>query len=911
MAFDLSKLAKAAAQGVSQNPQLILEIDGVSTLYGVERIKKFVRIGDPGLLIDGSWTIGGFNEVADQDDLISFDGSTTTITQQLLQDKGGASSVSAIQISLLDINEAITRLISPGVVVNELLGRKARVYLGYSDTAFPDDFVTIFSGIIDNIDGGAMITLNVAHPEAGKRFDIFQEGSTKLTAPADFRSLTIQGLTYTTRRDVVGTVSITYNNGGVAGLEVVTVVGTAISVLMQSGVSTASQIRNAIENKLEALSLVSVSIETGMASTVQTAQASTNLESDLTLDVESTASFLTPADNGTLRTYVRIDDEIIEYTGLTDTSFTGCTREAMFAEDPRTQGDQHQTGTEVKSFYRLQGDAFSLALKLMLSGDEYFLTDEKITSIQVTPDNGVIANAIYFQGIIAGDRFGLVPGDFCTITGDQESANNFTLRTITEVVSVDGGSYIVVDGAPLVTNSNPSGVIAFKSKYNVLPLGAGLNLGGDQVDVPEFERLRDLFFSAIFTYDFYLTSTEKGKDFIDTDLLFPTGAYSIPRKGKISVGFTSPPLSIAILPVLDSDNTVQPQTNKIVRTINRYFYNNVVFKYNQNVLDNSRYLSGKITVDADSKLQIKVGNKSLTVLARGLRPSSDNDVIISQISNRMLERYRFAAEITKAKFLYGEAFYIDVGDAVVYGDQQLNLIDTRRGVRGFDKRIFEVVNKSLDIKTGAVVLDLLDTHYLNEGRYGVFGPASNTGVGSTTSVLKLKASYGTSSALSEKLKWQGYIGEKIAVRSEDWSVYAETTLMGFDPSDNNKIIVGPALGFTPPEDYIIEPPIYPGLDLGAAYKNQHCFFDPTISVVAGTSQTVFDVGAGDIAKLFVGATLMLRLEDWTQVSPEVKISGIAGNTVTVDKSLGFIPTSSHLIDFVGFSDDAGSAYRFI
>lgn len=72
------------------------------------------------------------------------------------------------------------------------------------------------------------------------------------------------------------TISITYTGGGTAGAEVVTVVGTAISVQIQNSVSTATQIQTAINASTAAAALVYVIIS-GTGSTAQTTQSITSL----------------------------------------------------------------------------------------------------------------------------------------------------------------------------------------------------------------------------------------------------------------------------------------------------------------------------------------------------------------------------------------------------------------------------------------------------------------------------------------------------------------------------------------------------------------------------------------------------------------------------------------------------------
>ena len=69
---------------------------------------------------------------------------------------------------------------------------------------------------------------------------------------------------------------------------------------------------------------------------------------DTTLNVVDAAEFILPADGTTLRTYVRIEDDIIQYTGKTTTSLTGCTRGAL-----GTTAVSHDIEATEESFYRV------------------------------------------------------------------------------------------------------------------------------------------------------------------------------------------------------------------------------------------------------------------------------------------------------------------------------------------------------------------------------------------------------------------------------------------------------------------------------------------------------------------------------------------------------------------------------
>lgn len=820
MAIKLTPRTQALTTSISQKPQLILKIKGDPRYFGIGLIKKFVRIGDPGLEVGNDWKIGGYNNVENQLDLISLDGTTNSVAQQLSQDKGGTSSISAIQISLLDKDGLMTKLITPGEVFTDILGLDAEVYLGYQETAFPQDFIVLFQGVIDEITATGTIILNIAHPDQKKRVNIFTKTTTELVG--------------------------------------------------------------ALNN------------------------------SATTITVTTTEGYLLPADGGTLRTYVRIDDEVIEYTGLTPTTFTGCVRGAFVLQDGRTLAKAHDDGASVDSWYRLIGPCMDLALKIMLSGvDQYFAEDVDVGDFVDVEQVGLIPNAIYFPGINVDDRYGIVTGDFITTTGDIYAANNVSLKTISQVARTPFGSYIVVDGVSFVQSNGSPAVISFASKYNVLPDAVGLNMGGTQVDVPEFERIKSTFAGSLLTYDFYMKDTVVAKDFIDTQLLFPTGAYSLPRKGKTSVGFTSPPLRISDTKKLDHTNTIKPQTNSLKRSTNKYFYNNIVYVYHESVIDDGKFLRGTIADGEDSKNQIKVGNKNFVIFANGLRPTGDTLTQIELISKRLLDRWQFAAESIKIQGFYGDLFAVDVGDIVLYGSPELQLPDTKSASRNFKARLFEMVNKTLYIKDGYVAAELVDTNYLTDGRYGIFSPSSFVDAGSTTTLIKIKKSFQLDDLTLETDKWSDYLGQKILVHSEDWSYQEETRLLGFTGSG----LQVEALSGAPLEDYLVDIVEYfvnPLDDTdGSIYKNVHCFFDPAIEIDSAASDTVFTVASGEGAKFFNGGKVVVHSEDFSTLSPERTVSDVSGDQITVSGSLGYTPAPGDIVDLIGFSDDNGAPYRYI
>ena len=86
-------------------------------------------------------------------------------------------------MALVDKAREVTNLISPGNVVPDILFRRCKIWLGYEGTAWRDDFIVIFRGVIDQIDAGSgLVTMNIAHPDQKKRSRILESVESDLSA---------------------------------------------------------------------------------------------------------------------------------------------------------------------------------------------------------------------------------------------------------------------------------------------------------------------------------------------------------------------------------------------------------------------------------------------------------------------------------------------------------------------------------------------------------------------------------------------------------------------------------------------------------------------------------------------------------------------------------------------------------
>lgn len=905
MSYKLTQRTKDALARELIEPNLVLVIDGALKKYAV-RIAKQQITYDSGLFYDAPGLFyDGLIERQDTEDLISLSGTTTSISQQLEPDKGAASSTQTLTLKLIDRNEQITQLASPGVVMPDVLYQDARLYFGLYETAFPDDYIEIFNGKVMAVNPKVgTIDFVITHPDDVKRSSIYEKQETELFAAVDFDSATIQSIFYQKRSDVIGTVTVTYTTGTTGDNAIVTVSGNNISVDLDPLITTAKTVKKKIEAHEDASQLVAMKI-TGTPTTVQTGQSPVTLSSDTEIEVNSVAGFIEPT--ALLKTYLRIGDEIIEYTGIDvgANKFTGCTRQAL-----TSFGSTHDAGDQVSSFYKYgdatdSSNAIFLALYLLLSGSGVYLTADS-EGVNTVPGVGIVSNSMYLPGIFLIRDHNVTVGDLVSSTGPTP-ANQFTDRAVSFVAETSGGSYIIVDSVTLVSELTGVYALTFKSQFDVLPEGAGLL--PSQVDIAQFLKIRNTYSTQVASYEFYFKDTVNTKDFINKQLFLPSGLYSVPRKGKISVGITAPPLFEADSKTLNLSNVKDPENLGLDRSVNNNFYNAIVYKYNPDSVEEI-FLNKNIDVSADSSNRIGAQSKVFLLESEGLRPSVDTTQLIERNSQAFLNRYKYGAEQIKVNTLFKVGFGIEVGDAVLFGDSSFQLADTTKGSKDFSPRIMEVTNKAWNWKTGEISLTLLDTTYSSEVRVGVFSPSSIIGTGSTTSALMIVKSFGTTALQREKDKWDNYIGREILVHSEDWSVQGITYIQGFDPGNDNKMLVDPPLAFSPTADYQIDIVGYEEVDeLESFYKNAHCFWDHQVDVVSGVSNTELEVGAGDIGKFFVGSLIQIHNEDYSINTTGLKVLAISGNNITFDDA-GFIADNSMKIDLIGFSSDEGKPYVY-
>lgn len=504
--------------------------------------------------------------------------------------------------------------------------------------------------------------------------------------------------------------------------------------------------------------------------------------------------------DGDLIFYVRINDEIMRYEGTSSGQLTSLTRGQL-----GTTAASHSTGDTVSSFYRINSTAIDTALKLMHSGkDGPFVEDATITNFVDLDGGSTVANAIYFRGVNVEQEYGLTIGDYVTTTGASNGANNVTLQPIIQVTVLDGGdsSYIVIGGtASFVSETATSGVVDFRSQYDVWGPNTGAEMGSDEVDVNEHLSIKSSFLSSFF-YDFYITEPiEDMKVFLGEQVYNPASAFSIPRKARASIGYHIGPLPGANIKTLNSTNVLNPDKLQISRSLSRNFFNSVLYRFNKDALD-GEFDYTVVTFDATSSARIPVGNKTLIIEAEGMRTAISGVTLANQATARRLTKYKFGAEsIKKIDVDLGTGYAIEIGDIIIFDLGALQVSDKNVGTRSGSTRLFQVENRTFDTRRGLVSLDIVDTNFSQDARYGLISPSSLVDSGLSTNSFSIKESFSGEFGVSEGRKWDDYIGASVVVRSSNYAISDTTVITNVSA---NVITVSPALAFTPSTDYIME-----------------------------------------------------------------------------------------------------------
>lgn len=812
MAVQLSVTAQSLLKEISIRPNIILDIEGLDLIFGAAPIFK-VREWDSEET-DNTWDNGNWDgSIEDEKSraYINLTGTTNSISQQIAPDKGNTSSITTANINLIDKNGEVSKAFSFNNI-DEILGRKATLAIGFQQGVYPNDAQKILTGVIvDFYTDSGNVMVSIASSSTLQRQLYLEKHQSSLTAAIDNSQTTI------------------------------TVLDT-----------------------------------TGLYDT-----------------------------QDALSTYIKIDDELMRVDSIDSGTQLTVTRAQL-----NTVANAHDDETETESFYRLQGKPLDIARKVMLSneGNEFFNSLDLPKSINFVNVTESIQNAIIFDYYNIQEKTGLTIGD----TVRLNSILNTGDYTIDEFGTLaNGDSYIVVNET-LVTENEYLNDFAYKSKWNVLSTGLGMLT--NEIDVEQFDSITSAFGSNFVNLDMYIKdSIDDAQEWINKQIYFSSGLYPISRKARTSVKFIVPPFSSDVTETIATDAITNITKIKQRRSAHKYLYNTYVYRYNVDSLED-KYLTGKVVISAASKSRIDLGKKQLRVESDGLRNTPETTTVVNNIIQRMIDRYQFAPVYYEGvEVSYKTGYTLEIGDVVPFGGVDLRFTDLAKGNRGAEVKLFEVINKSLNVKTGKIKLTLLETAFEINARYSVVSLSSNVSTtGSTALRIKIEKLNDTGEFVRESDKWQEFNGQRIRVRSVDYTDDEIVTLVSVDPSDSDFLLLETPLSFVPNDSHVIEVVDYDDSSSSADsdYKLRFGYNCAQVAIVSVIDNKNFTVDDG--SKLVIGSKVYVHSKDYSRDSFEkdIEITEVNGNDVVLSQPTDFIP---QIGDFVDGSDfiDLGFCYRLI
>lgn len=728
MAIPLTLTARLTSGQLNIQPNLVFSIDGIPTKFGASSIYEFIRIGDDNLFIDNylgePWYIGGYKLIEDQSDYISYSGGTTTrITQQLEPDKGLGTSASGLVVALIDKNEEVSNIISPGVgPLNEILGKAATVQIGFTNNAYPEDYITIFKGVVETVESTpGLVKFFLTSPEQKKRQTLLNVESTETTG--------------------------------------------------------------ALDN-------------------------STSYTSITVLDASTFPAPINGPDgspDSTVEYFIRIDNEFFKYTGISSNTFTGVTRGAAPFS---STFEAHDSGADVQSVVRIAAPAIDIARKLMVSGNPgNYITALPVTHFNFISPVATVSNAAFFFGINLAEDYGLTVGDYVTTTGAASGANNVSAKQIVGLEITNDGSYMIVDGVSFVDELNSAATISIRSQWDTFPFGCAIP--PNEIDLLEFARLNNFFLGG-FNYDFRIQSAIEAKSFIEQQIFRPITCFSIMRRGRTSLGFHSPPIPGDNTVIVNESNIENAPRLRVRRSLSKNYYNSVSYKFDKDDIQNN-FKKVRIIDDATSIDDFNVGARSISIESDGMRDTSGGSTIAQSGGTRYLNRYKRAAEhIDGIEVRFGDIYSTDIGDNIILDLSELQATDIKTGTRSGNSRLYQVVNKSIDFKTGKVSVSVVDTNFTGAERYGLVSPASLVQAGTSTTVFTIRSSFNSVFGSNEYLKWNRFGTPLVQVRSPDGTTrIGQARVLSFS---GNQVTLATALSFTPQPNDIMELATYNLID---------------------------------------------------------------------------------------------------
>ena len=176
----------------SHKLNIVFEMDGADTFFSIQDTLKVFRYGEPGLLYGNVGLVYGGSTIDTNSKNYILTDSSLMISQKV-EPEQGRGSASTMTFVLLDKNGEVTNFFTPGQVVDEPVGNKlVKVWIGYANTNYPEDYFTVFRGYISSLKSQATkTTVQLTDSNIKRRSQVFFQAKTTLTSAINDSTTTI------------------------------------------------------------------------------------------------------------------------------------------------------------------------------------------------------------------------------------------------------------------------------------------------------------------------------------------------------------------------------------------------------------------------------------------------------------------------------------------------------------------------------------------------------------------------------------------------------------------------------------------------------------------------------------------------------------------------------------------------
>lgn len=905
----------------SKNLIIVVQIDGVPFYFSSGEIFTTLRYGDPGIHYgDADIVYGGLrSRTSDVKSLLNLDASMTI--GQKIEPEQGRGAITLLSLSFTDKDGYMSQVISPGVIIDEILGNKfVKVWLGFQNSSFPEDYLVILRGYIAGVKYTASkVDLQIADPNVKRKTDICVVSKTSLSSDIDSSVVIIPVVGTDGFYDQIPRVPSPFTFAP-ADINTATDVITIPNHTLLTGDIVQFQSTITMPSPLTVWTPFYAIVLTPNTFKVASSLANANTNVPINLTTTGSGVLTLTIYDSAITTYIKIGDEFMEYRpgGLSPTSVTVLSRGSR----PGFPATSHSLGDEVDNIVQIQDNVINISLKMALSGwNGPFISSVPALSIVDTtdPSVGLVADSI----LISGDsdlEYGLTPGDWVTISGS--GAGNDGIYQITDIRGVlsTENNLLVVSGSLNVESPATGVTLAFRSQFDTYPIACGAKLAPFEVDVAGLITLKDQFLAQNeYRMRFLIFDPINLKNFTEMELFLPIGMYSLTRYGRLSGNLTKPPIADQKLIILSKDNIVNHPSTTVQRALNtRRYFSEIDYSFDL-ADDNSTYQSNLEFIDAMSLSKITISTP-LPIQSKGLRTDlGAASLLIPRQALFLARRYNNVAYEITLQVNFETISQLEAGDVVDLRDNgDLKLVNFNNGTRNSGEALYEVIDRKLDLKTGMGTLTLLSTLGVQvNDRFATISPSSIVGTGSTTTKIIITDSFGQFFPNNESKKWIPTIGLTIFVHDTSYgTVSAEVTLTGIDPTNDHALLVSPALGFTPSAGMIVEIAKYPASDTSPStqqlYKLLYAHIDPSVPVTGGSDNFHFTVSLPNATLFQLNLPVLVHNTSYSVLSPEALVTNIDTGTgiITVDTDLGFTPSAGQTVELIGFAD-GGGPYRIL